>query len=183
MAGWHHRLDGHEFEWTPGDGDGRGGLVCCDSWGCRESDTTEQLNWTERIWIDISPKQAYKWRISIFKKYLGFHGGSVVKNPPADAGDTVLIPALGRPHMLRGSEAHAPQLLIPCSTARKPEPRRPRVAPTEAHTLEPVLCNKRSHLSEKPMHHNWRAIPHLLQLEKAPGATKTQHSQKWIHFF
>ena len=32
MAGWHHRLDGHEFEWTPGVGDGQGGLACCDSW-------------------------------------------------------------------------------------------------------------------------------------------------------
>ena len=45
MAGWHHRLDGHEFEWTLGVGDGQGGLACCDSWGCKESDTTE-LNWT-----------------------------------------------------------------------------------------------------------------------------------------
>ena len=47
MAGWHHRLDGHEFEWTLGVGDGQGGLVCCDSWGRKESDTTEQLNWTD----------------------------------------------------------------------------------------------------------------------------------------
>ena len=45
MAGWHHWLDGREFEWTPGDGDGQGGLVCCDSWGRKESDTTERLNW------------------------------------------------------------------------------------------------------------------------------------------
>ena len=48
MAGWHHWLDGRESEWTPGVGDGQGGLACCcDSWGCKESDTTEQLNWTE----------------------------------------------------------------------------------------------------------------------------------------
>ena len=47
MAGWHHWRDGRESEWTPGAGDGQGGLVCCDSWGRRESDTTEQLNWTE----------------------------------------------------------------------------------------------------------------------------------------
>ena len=46
MAGWHHRLNGYEFEWTLGVGDGQGGLACCDSWGRRESDTTEQ-NWTE----------------------------------------------------------------------------------------------------------------------------------------
>ena len=43
MAGWLHRLDGHEFEWTPGLGDGQRGLACCDSWGHEESDTTEQL--------------------------------------------------------------------------------------------------------------------------------------------
>ena len=47
MAGWHHWLDGHEFGWTLGVGDGQGGLVCCDSWGRKESDTTERLKWTE----------------------------------------------------------------------------------------------------------------------------------------
>ena len=44
MAGWHHRLDGHGFGWTPGVGDVQGGLVCYGPWGPRESDTTEQLN-------------------------------------------------------------------------------------------------------------------------------------------
>ena len=47
MAGWHHRLDGHEFEWILGVGDVQGDLVCCDSWGCKESGTSEWLNWTE----------------------------------------------------------------------------------------------------------------------------------------
>ena len=47
LAGWHHQLDGHEFGWTQGVGDGQGGLACCDSWGHKESDTTERLNWTE----------------------------------------------------------------------------------------------------------------------------------------
>ena len=47
MAGWHHWLYGHESEWTPGVGDGQGGLACCNSWGHKESDTTERLNWTE----------------------------------------------------------------------------------------------------------------------------------------
>ena len=47
MAGWHHWLDGRESEWTLGVGDGQGGLVCCSSWGCKESDMTERLNWTE----------------------------------------------------------------------------------------------------------------------------------------
>ena len=50
MAGWHHLLDGHEFEWTPVDGDGQGGLACCDSWGRKELDMTERLNWTEGNW-------------------------------------------------------------------------------------------------------------------------------------
>ena len=44
MAGWHHRLNGRESEKTPGVGDGQGGLACCDSWGWKESDMTEQLN-------------------------------------------------------------------------------------------------------------------------------------------
>ena len=46
MAGWHRQLNGHDFEWTPGVGDGQGGLACCSSWSHRESDTTMQLNWT-----------------------------------------------------------------------------------------------------------------------------------------
>ena len=50
IAAWHHRLDGHEFGWTPGDGDGQGGLACCDSWGHKELDMTEWLNWTELNW-------------------------------------------------------------------------------------------------------------------------------------
>ena len=59
MAGWHHQLDGREFEWTPGDSDGQGGLVCCDSWDHKELDTTEQLKWTElnTLSSDISVNQ------------------------------------------------------------------------------------------------------------------------------
>ena len=47
MAGWHHWLDGRESEWTPRVGDGQGDLACCNSWGHRELDMTERLNWTE----------------------------------------------------------------------------------------------------------------------------------------
>ena len=60
MAGWHHWLDGREFEWTSGVGDGQGSLVCCNSCGHKESDMTEQLNWTElnwnckHIWFNLS---------------------------------------------------------------------------------------------------------------------------------
>ena len=47
MVGWHHRLNRHGFGWTPGAGDGQGGLACCGSWGCKESDMTKWLNWIE----------------------------------------------------------------------------------------------------------------------------------------
>ena len=54
MAGRHHRLNGHEFGWSPGVGDGQGGLACCDSWGRKELDMTERLNWTELNWRTYS---------------------------------------------------------------------------------------------------------------------------------
>ena len=54
MAGWHHWLDGCYFEWTPGVGDGQGGLECCDSWGRKESDTTERLIWSDLILVSMS---------------------------------------------------------------------------------------------------------------------------------
>ena len=56
MAGWHHRLDGLESEWTPGVGDGQGGLACCGSWGRKELDTTERLNWID--WIHAKALRA-----------------------------------------------------------------------------------------------------------------------------
>ena len=47
MVGWHHQLDGHEFNQAPGVGEGQGSLACYSPWGCKELDTTEWLNWTE----------------------------------------------------------------------------------------------------------------------------------------
>ena len=58
MAGWHHWLNGHGFGWPPGVGDEQGGLVCCGSWGRKESDTTERLNWTE----EVTYKRSYTMR-------------------------------------------------------------------------------------------------------------------------
>ena len=64
MVGWHHQLNGHEFEQAPGVGDGQGSRVSCSPWGCKESDTTEQLNWTDAfyassvhvcLWVQICP--------------------------------------------------------------------------------------------------------------------------------
>ena len=65
MAGWHHRLDAHELGWTPGTGDGQGSLACCDSCGHKESDMTEQLNWTELK--HISEQSKLRWIL----KHLG----------------------------------------------------------------------------------------------------------------
>ena len=56
MAGWHHWLDGSESEWTLGVGDGQGRLVCCNSWGRKELDTTEWLNWTDTFTVIIDNK-------------------------------------------------------------------------------------------------------------------------------
>ena len=64
MAGWHHWLDGRESEWTPGVGDGQGGLACCDSWGRKELDMTEWLNWTDSI-CSLSNT----WEIKTFSEY------------------------------------------------------------------------------------------------------------------
>jgi len=61
MARWHHWLNGRESEWTPGVGDGQGGLACCDSWGPKESDTTERLNWTE-LKLIFKTELVYFWK-------------------------------------------------------------------------------------------------------------------------
>ena len=64
MAGWHHRLDGRVSEWTPGVGDGQGGLASCNSWGRNEVDMTEWLNWLN--WTDIQPWTENWWIFQYF---------------------------------------------------------------------------------------------------------------------
>ena len=75
------------------------------------------------------------------KKDQGFPGGSVVKNPPANAGDTGSVPNLGRSHM--------PRQLNPCFTIAEPVLLSPGTTTSEAGHLEPLLCSKRSHRDEK----------------------------------
>ena len=65
MAGWHHWLDGREFEWTPGVSDGQGGLACCDSWGRKESDTTDWLKWTELNWTEYD--NSMRWDLGALR--------------------------------------------------------------------------------------------------------------------
>ena len=88
MAGWHHRLDGRESQWTPGVGDGQGGLVCCDSWGRKELDTTEQLNWTElgrvktRVVLWISEVRVLLFRGSSWLARIQLTVGSITYGHP-----------------------------------------------------------------------------------------------------
>ena len=77
MAGWHHWLDGRESEWTLGVSDGQGGLECCDSWGRKESDTTEQLNWTELMGLDTMI--FVFWMLS-FKPVFSLHSFTFIKS-------------------------------------------------------------------------------------------------------
>ena len=63
MAWWHHQLDGHEFGWSPGVGDRQGGLACCNSWGCKELDTTvTELNWTDTN--NNNNKKKKQWNVA-----------------------------------------------------------------------------------------------------------------------
>ena len=80
MVGWHHWLNGHEFEQAPGIGDGQGSLACCSPWGHKESDTTERLNWTE-----LKHKFCMHWETKIFVwltfLWYSFHCSGVEPNP------------------------------------------------------------------------------------------------------
>ena len=58
MVGWHHRLNGHESEQTPGDGEGQGSLACCNQWGHKESDPTERLDQT-KLYLSYLKERAF----------------------------------------------------------------------------------------------------------------------------
>ena len=84
----------------------------------------------------------------------GFPWGSGVKNLPASAGDTGLIPGLGTAHRALSNQARVPKLLSLCSKAWELQLWSPGTSTTEARALEPMLHNKRSHHKEMPMHRN-----------------------------
>ena len=90
MAGLHHQLDGHEFEWTPGVGDGQGGLACCRSWGCKSrtrlSDWTDWTKWTVKrinlplMWL-VSTSQAVVFNTDYTLESLGEHLKILISRP------------------------------------------------------------------------------------------------------
>ena len=71
MVGWHHWLSGHGFRWTPWVGDGQGGLACCSSWGHKESDMTEWLNWTELYVQYLVNINLHMWKKTVNFKAIG----------------------------------------------------------------------------------------------------------------
>ena len=76
MVGWRHWLNGHGFGWTPGVGDGQGGLACCDSWARKELDTTERLNWLtdwSLLTVSFAKNKSSKFQsLSLFCAFLKF---------------------------------------------------------------------------------------------------------------
>ena len=84
MVGWHHWLNGHEFEWTPGDSEGQGGLACCSPFSHKESDMTEWLNWTDwqYCYLIHSPHSVYQFwgkKTNLCMKTISFCTGSILK--------------------------------------------------------------------------------------------------------
>ena len=84
VVGWHHRLNGHEFEWTPGDSEGQEGLACCSPFSHKESDMTEWLNWTDwqYCYLIHSPHSVYQFwgkKTNLCMKTISFCTGSILK--------------------------------------------------------------------------------------------------------
>ena len=147
MAGWHHWLDGHKSEWTPGVGDGQGGLVCCNSWGCKDSDTTKRLIWSDQISQGPSIIQQRasntnnRLKETLIKRNRQGTSLTVVKNLPCNAGDTGSIPGQGT------KIPHAPeQLSLPATTTKACMPWSLCTAITEPTTRQSVHHNQRSHM-------------------------------------
>ena len=112
MSGWHHWLDERESEWTPGAGDGQGGPACCDSWGCKESDMTERLNWTElkgdQSWVfigrsDVEAESPILWPPNV-KSWLIWKDPDAGKDWGQEEKGTTEDEMVGWHHPLNGHE-------------------------------------------------------------------------------
>ena len=98
MVGWPYRLNGHECGWTPGVGDGQGGLACCSPWGRKGLDTTERLNWTvtkllQGYPVGVGLQSCFlifedKWEIQIFIRSLNIEWGNIQHEPESGLDDS-----------------------------------------------------------------------------------------------
>ena len=98
MVVWHHQLNRHEFEQTPGDGDGQGGLACCSPWSHRELDTTRDQTTTRAKLPEeggSAPDRGAQALKRIPNSSTGFPGSSVGKESACNVGDLGSIPGLG----------------------------------------------------------------------------------------
>ena len=104
---------------------------------------------------------------------MGFPGGSVVKNPPANARNTGLIPGPGRSHVQQSNQVRMPQLLSLCSGARESQLLQPHATTTKSqHAREPRVCNERSLCAVT------KSSPPLTPTRENCAAKMTQNSQK-----
>ena len=95
MVGWHHQLNGHEFEQAPGDGEGQGSLACCSPWGCKGSDTTERLNTK----VNTQPSM-YKYLLLLFSELC------IIINPPPPGQNKNFCLGFGWRHPATAGEDH-----------------------------------------------------------------------------
>ena len=100
MVGWHHQLNGHEFEQTPGVGDGQGRLACCRPWSHKESDRTEQLNWSSQLvlfllWVSIGKKKKHILRV-VSQTLFGTKWGHSLRDSTSDNSEELLRRGKGK---------------------------------------------------------------------------------------
>jgi len=131
------------------------------------------FNCLTKPWSSVENTYNIKYEIWM----LGFPGGSVVKNPPASAGDRGSIPDPGRSGMLWSNWAHRLQLLSLCSRAQEPQLLSPCVTATEAIRPQSPCSETREAITERNLSAATRNSPYFLQLEKSPSSNKDPAQQ------
>ena len=149
MVGWHHQLDGLEFEQAPGDGEGPGSLACCSPWGCTESDVTEQLNNNTIVYNNIRKSKEPPPHLTPGERTgpLGQGGAHACQGKPNDR-NPARASLSGKTLALRWGGGHQRALLRPCtSTDRRGCQLYPQASQaSRPPTLEPAPTQDALHL-------------------------------------